>query len=118
VPKRGLIDDASRNAACAGMRAEVAEHWKNAIGLLALSGFAGILFYTERDTYWLEMLLALFGLFASLLWGCLNFPPRNFRYEEGSRKAVEQGMMRPWLGAILAVTVNLALAIMLIGAWG
>ena len=118
MPRREPIDEAARAAACAGIRAEVAGHWKNAVGLLALSAFAGILFYTERGTYWVQVALALFGLFAALLWGCLNFPPRNFSYEEGSRIAVEQEMMRPWLGAIIAVTANLAIAMTLIAAWG
>jgi hypothetical protein len=117
VRNREPIDEAARDAACAGIRTNVKEHWKNALGLLALSGFDGVLFYTERDTYWLQVLLALFGLTASLLWACLNFPPRNFRYEEGSRIAVEHDMMAPWLGAILAVTLNLALALTLAGAW-
>jgi hypothetical protein len=117
VRYREPIGEAARDAACAGIRANVREHWKNALGLLALSFFDGILCYTERDAYWLQVVLALFGLTASLLWACLNFPPRNFRYEEGSRIAVEHEMMRPWLYAILAVTLNLALALTLAGAW-
>lgn len=117
MPKREPIDEATRDAACAGIRAHVTEHWKNAVGLLALSALVAILFYTERETYWIQVVLALFGLFVGLLWGCLNFPPRHFRYEEGSRIAVEQDMMRPWLGAIIAVMGNLALAMMLTAAW-
>jgi hypothetical protein len=117
VATRDPIDEAARAAAIARIRAEVAEHWKNAVGLLALNVFAGILFYTERDTYWVQVTLAMFGLFASVLWACINIPPRNFPCEDGSKIAVEQHMMRPWFMAVLALTANLALALMLMFGW-
>ena len=95
----------------------MSEHWKNAIGLLALNGFAGILFYTERDTYWVQVAMAFIGLFTGLLWTCINFPPWNFKYEEGGKIAVEQNMMRPWFEAVLALAANLMLGMMVTYAW-
>lgn len=85
--------------------------------MLVLIGFDAVLFYVESDSYWLRVLLSLFGLAASVFWACLNFPPQNFHYEEGSRIAVDNGMFGPWLGAIMSVGLNFSAGVALAVAW-
>jgi uncharacterized protein (DUF983 family) len=111
------MDAEQANTARIRLRSKIAALWRHALGILALSGFDAILFYIEDHSYWLRVLLSLFGLSASVLWASINFPPRNFRYEEGGRIAVENRMIRPWFEALVSACLNFAVGIGLAGAW-
>ena len=102
---RAPVDVSLRDSAYSGMRRNVIKHWKHAWGLLTVSAFTCVMFFAIHS-YWLRVLLSVYGLTLGVFWGCLNFPPRDFTYDESTKFAESLGLWLSWWWVLLSTILN------------